>query len=178
MDSDTTMIPIERIENKILLIRGHKVLLDADLAELFQVETKALNQAVKRNAKRFPPDFMIQLNDKEFLDLRSQFVTAKWSKRRTLPYAFTEHGAIMLATVLNSQRAIDLSVYIVKAFIEMRKMLQSNKQLSKLYNELEDRLSTQELNTILLMDKLRDIEDKINRPKLDTDKSKIGFQSE
>jgi phage regulator Rha-like protein len=178
MNYDDSMVPLERIENKILLIRGHKVLLDSDLAELFQVETKALNQSVKRNLKRFPDDFMFQLNNKEFTELRSQFVTAKWNKRRTFPYAFTEHGAIMLATVLNSQRAIDLSVYIVKAFIEMRRMLQSNEHLTTLYNDLEERMDTQEMNTILLMDKLRNIEAKVTKPTASkSNKNKIGFHS-
>jgi len=97
----------ENIAALIFLIRGQRVMMDADLAQIYGVETKVLNQAVKRNAKRFPIDFMFQLEDYEWEDLRSQIVTTKWGKRRTLPYVFTEHGAVMLASVLNSNQAVE-----------------------------------------------------------------------
>ena len=111
-----SIIPTELIENKIYLIRGKKVILDSDLAQLYGVETKVFNQAIKRNLKRFPEDFMFQLSREEFSDiLRSQFVTSKTSSggRRYMPYVFTEHGAIMAATVLNSEKAVEMSIYVV-----------------------------------------------------------------
>ena len=144
----------EAIENRILLIRGKKVLLDADLAELYGVQTKALNQAVKRNMARFPEDFMFALNEQEVLGMRSQSVTASGtpesirsqiataSKRniRYLPYAFTEHGVIMAASVLNSQRAVDVSVYVVRVFVKLREMLAANRELAQRLAELEHKV--------------------------------------
>jgi hypothetical protein len=118
MDGHTSLVPVERIERAILSIRGEKVMLDSDLAELYGVETKVLNQAVKRNIERFPADFMFQLTQEEYDDLvrlRSQFVTLKRGEhRKYLPYAFTEHGALMLANVLNSERAAQTSVQVVR----------------------------------------------------------------
>jgi len=110
------LVPIERIEAKILLIRGQKIMLDKDLAELYGVETKVLIQAVKRNIERFPEDFMFQLTKEEFEILRSQFVTSSWGGRRYLPYAFTEHGILMLSSVLNSERAILVNIQIMRTF--------------------------------------------------------------
>ena len=113
-------MPVEHIANRILLLRGHKVLLDADLGALYGVETRVLNQAVKRNSERFPLDFMFRLSTKELEAWRSQFVMsnpgAKMGLRRP-PYAFTEHGALMAATVLNSPRAVEMSLYVVRAFV-------------------------------------------------------------
>ena len=137
---------VEQIESRIFLIRGQKVMLDADLAELYGVETGALNRAVKRNIERFPKDFMFQLTSEEFADLRcqigisnmrSQIATsnnptatpAGRGGRRHLPYAFTEHGAIMAASVLNSPRAVETSVQVVRAFVRLRQMLSSNAEL-------------------------------------------------
>ncbi len=132
--------PIERIENRILLVRGHKVLLDADLANLYGVETRVLNQAVKRNAERFPPDFMFQLSAKELEAWRSQFVMsnpgAKMGLRRA-PFAFTEHGALMAATVLNSPRAVETSLYVVRAFVRLRETLAAHKDLAAKLQVLE-----------------------------------------
>lgn len=110
------VVPLEIIERKIHLIRGHKVMLDSDLAELYQVPTKALNQAVRRNAERFPADFMFRLNDQELEHLKSQFVAASSGHggRRSLPYAFTEHGVAMLSSVLNSKRAIALNILMMR----------------------------------------------------------------
>src|SRR5450756_1815480 len=133
---------VEQIESRIFLIRGQKVMLDADLAELYGVETKVFNQAIKRNAVRFPEDFMFQLTSEEFADLRCQIDTSNLRSqivtsnnpsgrggRRHLPYAFTEHGAIMAASVLNSPRAVETSVQVVRAFVRLRQMLSSSAEL-------------------------------------------------
>jgi hypothetical protein len=121
--------------------RGEKVLLDADLGNLYGVVTKRLNEQVRRNPTRFPPDFMFQLTDQEFSRLRSQFATSKMHPgrggRRYLPYAFTEHGALMAANLLNSSRAIEVSVYVVRAFVRLRETLAAHKDLARKLEELE-----------------------------------------
>ena len=129
--SKLSVIPVERIEKSILLIRGHKVMLDSDLAEMYGVTTAALNQAVKRNIGRFPGDFAFQLAKDEFASLISQFVTSKTGRggRRKLPWAFTEHGILMLSSVLRSERAVQVNIQIMRAFIWMRQLLASQKGL-------------------------------------------------
>jgi hypothetical protein len=129
--SSRSVIPEERIERKILLLRQQKVLLDADLADLYGVTTKALVQAVKRNIERFPEDFMFQLNAEEFGDLRSQSVTSNWGGRRYAPYAFTEQGVAMLSSVLRSQQAIAVNIEIMRTFVKLRETLASHKDLAK-----------------------------------------------
>lgn len=142
--NSTTVISIERLDKSIYLIRGEKVMLDEDLARLYQVRTKVLVQAVKRNNKRFPEDFMFQLTTEEYSALRSQIVTSTGSTgRRTLPYAFTEHGISMLSSVLNSERAVDVNIAIIRAFIRMRQMLASNKDLERKLNDLERHYNAQ-----------------------------------
>jgi hypothetical protein len=136
-------VPVERISHSILILRGQRVLLDAELAVLYGVTTKALNQAVKRNANRFPEDFMFRLNQTETESLnRSQIVTGSQKHRdpRFPPYAFTEHGAIMAASILNSSRAVEMSVYVVRAFVQLRELLASNKELARRFAQLETRL--------------------------------------
>ena len=115
-------IPTETLMNKIYVIRGVKVMLDTDLAELYGVETKVLNQSVKRNSKRFPEDFMFQLSTPEFEILKSQFVTSSWGGARKLPFAFTEQGVAMLSGILNSDRAITVNIQIMRIFTNMRKL--------------------------------------------------------
>jgi phage regulator Rha-like protein len=147
MDGQTSLVQVERIERAILSIRGEKVMLDNDLAELYGVETKALNQAVKRNLDRFPPDFCFRLTKTEtdeLKSLRSQFVTLKRGEhRKYLPYAFTEHGALMLANVLNSERAAQTSVQVVRAFVRLRQMLTSNAELARKLAALEKKYDRQ-----------------------------------
>jgi phage regulator Rha-like protein len=144
MTQSLIQAPAERVENAILLIRGEKVILDSDLALLYGVETRALIQAIKRNPKRLPSDFMFQLNSKEFDVLRSQFVISKGrGGRRYLPYAFTEHGAIMAANVLNSDRAVQASVQVVRAFVKLRQMLASNADLARKLDALEKKYDRQ-----------------------------------
>ena len=138
-----TTIPAIQIERYILLIRGEKVILDSDLATLYEVETKVLTQAVRRNIARFPADFMFQLTKEEFDHLRSQSVTSSWGGRRYPPYAFTEQGVAMLSGVLNSDRAIKVNIEIMRAFVRLRQMLASNKTLEQKFNELEQKYDDQ-----------------------------------
>jgi phage regulator Rha-like protein len=142
MADDKSLVPVGRIERLIYLIRGQKVMLDRDLAELYGVETGALNRAVKRNASRFPKDFIFQLIAEEVETLRCQIGISNRSRggRRYLPYVFTEHGAIMAAMVLYSPRAVDMSVQVVRAFTRLREMLASNRELSQKLAELERKL--------------------------------------
>jgi hypothetical protein len=134
------LVPAEVIERRILLIRGRKVMLDSDLAELYQVRTKALNQAVRRNIDRFPEDFMFQLSETEFANWRSQIVTsnpaAKMGLRRP-PYAFTEHGVAMLSTMLRSDRAITMSIAVIRAFVRLRELMAAHKDIAVRVEKLE-----------------------------------------
>jgi hypothetical protein len=145
-DQQPALIPAERIERSILLMRGQKVMLDRDLAELYGVETRVLVQAVKRNIKRFPADFMFQLSKPELENWRSHFVTsnpaAKMGLRRR-PYAFTEQGVAMLSSVLHSDRAIDVNIAIMRAFVRLREMLASNANLARRLDELERKYDQQ-----------------------------------
>lgn len=166
------LVPEERIVRKILWLRNHKVMLDADLAELYGVATKALNQAVKRNRDRFPPDFLFQLstNEKdEVVTICDHLRRLKFSK--SLPYAFTEHGALMLASVLNSRRAVDMSVVIIRVFIRLREMLTAHKDLMIRIARLEQRSEKQgkEIRTILEI-----IQRMMDQPV--PDRRKIGFR--
>lgn len=151
-----SLVLVEQIEPRILLIRGQRIILDADLAELYGTTTKALNQAVKRNAGRFPADFTFQLTSEETQIMRSQSVTASKplqtmrsqiataSKRniRYLPHAFTEHGALMAASVLNTPRATDVSLYVIRAFVKLREWLSTHKELAHKLADLERRVSS------------------------------------
>ncbi|OGW59656.1 MAG: DNA-binding protein [Nitrospirae bacterium RIFCSPHIGHO2_02_FULL_42_12] len=138
-----TIVPIEVIERKIYIIRGQKVMLDSDLAELYNITTKVLVQAVKRNLRRFPADFMFQLTNQEVAVLRSQFVTSSWGGRRYVPYAFTEQGVAMLSSVLNSDRAVDVNIQIMRTFVKLREMIASHKDLAKRLDELEKKYDVQ-----------------------------------
>jgi len=134
----------ERIEQRIFLLRGQKVMFSHDLAQLYEVETRALNQAVKRNSDRFPADFMFQLNDEEFRSLKSQIVTSSWGGlRRAAPYAFTEQGVAMLSSVLRSRRAIQVNVEIMRAFLRLRQMLGSHADLARKLDALEKKYDVQ-----------------------------------
>lgn len=138
------LIPVENITQSILILRGQRVLIDSELAALYGVTTKALNQAVKRNSKRFPDDFMFRLTSAEAEALnRSQSVTGSQRHRdpRFPPFAFTEHGAIMAATILNTTRAVEMSLYVVRAFVKLRELLASNQELARRVDQLEARLA-------------------------------------
>src|SRR4030095_1023321 len=131
------MIPTDRIEQKILFLRNEKIMLSTDLAELYEVEPRVLIQAVKRNSARFPLDFMFQLTKEEFDNLKSQFVTSSWGGARTAPYAFTEQGVAMLSSVLHSDRAIAVNIAIMRAFVRLREIMMTHKELAKKLEELE-----------------------------------------
>jgi hypothetical protein len=134
------LVPAEQIERMILLIRGQKVMLDADLADLYGVRTKALNQAVKRNTNRFPDDFMFQLTAEEKKEVVTNCDHLKGLRfSPTRPYAFTEHGAMMLASVLNSRRAVEVSVFVVRAFVRLRQVLAGHREIARRVAELEGR---------------------------------------
>jgi len=136
-------VPVEHITRSILILRGRRVLLDVELARIYGVETRVLNQAVKRNTERFPEDFRFQLTAAEAAASRSQSVTLKQGRGQNikfLPYAFTEHGAIMAATVLNSSRAVEMSIYVVRAFVLLREVLSSTKELAKRLDQIEARI--------------------------------------
>jgi hypothetical protein len=136
------LVPTEDITRAILVVRGHKVLLDAELAALYGVSTARLNQQVRRNRRRFPADFLFELTRSEYHALMLQIASSKPGRggRRKLPLAFTEHGAIMAATILNSPRAVEMSVYVVRAFVQLRELLSSNKELARRFAQLEARL--------------------------------------
>ena len=139
------IVPVERIERSILLIRGHKVILDADLSALYRVETRVLIQAVKRNSRRFPPDFLFQLSAKEAEFLRSQIVISKKGRggRRYRPYVFTEQGVAMLSSVLNSEQAVQVNIEIMRAFVRLRRMLSTNEELARKLRALEKKYDAQ-----------------------------------
>jgi phage regulator Rha-like protein len=147
------------VESKILVLRGQKVILDADLAELYGVTVKRLNQQVNRNADRFPRDFVFQLSAKEYKSLRLQFATSNSRRggRRYLPYAFTEHGAIMAATVLNSERAVEMSIFVVRAFTRMREALATNQKVLAKLSDIEGRLQTHDAEIEQIIDAIREM---------------------
>lgn len=155
MNQPLAAISPEALAGRIVVIRGQRVLLDSDLAALYEVETRVFNQAVSRNLRRFPKDFMFQLTDEEFKILISQSVTSSWGGRRKLPLAFTEHGAIMAASVLNSERAVEMSVYVVRAFVQLRAVLLDHKALADKLAALERRVSHHDNSLAEVIDAIR-----------------------
>jgi hypothetical protein len=152
------LLPSERIERAILLIRGHKVMLDTDLAHLYGVTTKRLNEQVKRNRNRFPADFMFQLTSKEKAEVVANcdhLTKLKFSPAK--PYAFTERGAVMVASVLNSKRAIEVSIYIVRAFVKVREVLGAHRELAQKLTELERRVESHDTHIRSLFDAIRQL---------------------
>ncbi len=139
----SNIIPIERIENKILLLRGQKVMLDKDLADLYGVGTRELNRAVTRNLNRFPADFMFSLNRLEVTNLMFHFGTSSWGGTRKLPRAFTEQGVAMLSSVLRSERAVQVNILIMRAFVKLRELLASNRELARKLDAMEKKYDAQ-----------------------------------
>lgn len=164
-------LPEIPVDNLILEIRGQKVILDSDLASLYEVETKKLNQAIKRNLERFPEDFMFQLSEDEFANLRSQFVTSSWGGRRYPPYAFTEHGAIMAASVLNTPKAVEMSVYVVRAFVKLRTLALQYKELTRKLAQIEERLGEHDTAIIEIVNTIRQL---MEPP--EAKKKEVGFR--
>src|SRR5674476_321995 len=170
------ILPDEAIINKIFIIRDHKVMIDRDLAELYGVDTRVLNQAVKRNLKRFSDDFMFQLTDEEFRNLRSQIVTSSWGGSRFRPMVFTEQGVAMLSSVLNSERAISVNIQIIRVFTRMRAMIESHKEILKKLEMLEKKDIELDEKVSLIFEYLKELE---QTKKEETDFSKrkrIGFK--
>lgn len=166
------IIPAERIEQAILLIRGEKVMLDADLARLYRVETGALTRAVRRNLVRFPPDFMFQLTTEEYENLKCQFgISSRWGGRRHPPYAFSEQGVAMLSSVLRSPRAVAVNVEIMRAFVRLRKMLASHEDLARKLAALESKYDAQ---FRVVFDAIR----QLMAPPPEPPRTRIGFQTE
>ena len=163
------LVPVELIENKIFMIRGLKVMIDRDLAELYGIPTFRFNEAVKRNRKRFPDDFMFQLTAAEDAALTSQIAISKTGRggRRTRPYAFTEHGAVMAANILHSDRAVQMSVFVVRAFIKLRNLHFDTKELQRELSELKQQTNDRFQIVFETLDHLLAIDDKPKR--------KIGF---
>jgi hypothetical protein len=159
--TEQSLIPEERITSAILLLRGHKVMLDADLALLYSVDTRELVQAVKRNSGRFPSDFMFQLTADEFARLRSQIVISKPGRggRRTPPYAFTEQGVAMLSSVLRSERAIEVNVEIMRAFVRLRQMLGSNAELARKLDAMEKKYERHDAQFKVVFQAIRELMD-------------------
>ncbi len=166
-------VPVDHIAGRTLLIRGRKVILDSDLAELYGVPTKRLNEQVKRNISRFPLDFMFMLTSEEVASLRSQFATSKEGRggRRYRPYAFTEHGVIMAASVLNSDRAVQTSVFVARAFVQLRQALATHKDLAARVERLEKRVGAHDKEIIVIVDALR-----LLMPPEDSPKEPFGFR--
>ena len=168
--SKLILVP-EGIESKIYFVRGFKVLLDEDLAKMYQVPTKRLNEQMKRNIKRFPKDFMFQLTIEELENLRSQFATSSFGGRRYLPYAFTEQGVAMLSSVLNSEKAIFVNIEIMRAFVRLRKMILQNKELAKKIEELEGKYEKHDKDIQSIFNAIHKILTIEQKPK-----RKVGFR--
>ena len=168
---------IERIESRIYVIRGQKVVLDADLADLYGVTTKRFNEQVRRNRQRFPSDFMFQITNQEDSVLRSQFATSNKpgsGGRRYRPFVFTEHGAIMAATILNTPKATEVSVFVVRAFTRLREMVASSKELSKKLEELERRVTNHDAAITSIVKAIRELA----TPPEPKPRRRIGFISD
>jgi hypothetical protein len=174
MKKQRSAVRTETIEKSIFVIRGQRVMLDKDLAELYGIETKALKQAVKRNADRFPSDFMFILNKKEFADLRSQIVTSsseQWGGPRYMPMVFTEQGVAMLSSVLRSRRAIEVNIAIMRVFVRLRELMAAHKELAAKLRELEGRIQDHDEKILAIFDAIR----QLMAPSASTRK-RIGFE--
>ena len=165
-------VPVALIERRIYLIRGHKVMIDVDLGQLYDVPTYRLNEAVKRNRRRFPADFMFPLNKQEAKSLTSQFAISKKGRggRRTLPYAFTEQGVAMLSSVLKSERAIDVNIAIMRAFVKLRETLETNRELARKFAELEKRVGKHDAKIDAILEAIRQLMAPPEKPRRE-----IGF---
>jgi hypothetical protein len=175
MPRKQSLIPAERIERAILVLRGHKVILDADLAGIYGVTTARLNQQVRRNRERFPEDFAFLLTPEEFADLKLHIATSSsgWGGRRKLPFAFTEHGAVMAASVLNTPIAVAASIQVVRAFVRLRQLLVSHVELTRKLDELEAKYAEQDKKLVAVFEALRQLMAPPQPPK----QGRIGFQT-
>jgi len=166
-----SIIPDEKILNKIYMIDGEKIMLDSDLALLYNVETKRLKEAVKRNRERFPKDFMFVVTNKQLINLRTQFATSSWGGSRYKPMAFTEQGVAMLSSILNSRQAIEVNIQIIRIFTRIRKMLSTNKEILQMIDRLERRIKKSDGDIQLIFKVLKQL---LNPPM--PPRRKIGFK--
>ena len=164
------IIPVEKITNKIYVIRGFKVMLDRDLAELYGVETKRLKEQVRRNISRFPEDFMFVITNQEVRNLRPQIATSSWGGTRYIPMAFTEQGVAMLSSVLNSKRAIDVNIAIMRAFVKMREIMTTNKDFAEKLKIIEEKLAEHDDQFQVVFEAIKQLFTEEEKPK-----KKIGF---
>ncbi len=175
--ADVNIVPVERIERAILLVRGQKVLLDRDLAELYEVLIKRLNEQVRRNLRRFPDDFMFRLTAEEATALRSQFATLKAGRgqhRKFLPYAFTEQGVAMLSSVLNSGRAVEVNIAIMRAFVRLREIMSTHKDLARKLDALERKLGEHDEKFAIVFEAIR----QLMAPPATPPRRRIGFHQD
>jgi len=173
--SNKLIIPDEVVISKIYYIRDQKVMLDSDLAELYEVETRVLNQQVKRNIDRFPDDFMFQLTEIEWETLKSQNATPSWGGRRKLPYVFTEHGVLMLSSAINSKKAIAVNIQIMRIFTKLREMLTDNLSLKLDVEEIKKKLTNHSKNIELVFNYLDELIDKKDNEK---PRTQIGYKKD
>jgi hypothetical protein len=173
MSTEISLIPDDVVINKIYFIRNQKVMLDRDLAELYSVETKRLNEQVKRNLSRFPEDFMFQLSEIEFQNLKSQFATSSWGGIRKSPYVFTEHGVLMLSSVLNSEKAIQTNIQIMRIFTKIRQMLAETTELRLDVETIKKKIENQGKNIELVFQYLDEL---IEKKETKTEREKIGYK--
>ena len=173
-ETNGSLVPDEIIMNKIYYIRGQKVMLDSDLAELYGVETRRLNEQVARNADRFPEDFMFRLNENEFESLMSQFATSKRGGRRKLPYMFTEHGVLMLSSILNSKQAIQVNIQVMRIFTRIRQMFVDNTEIRLEIEKIKNKLDNQNKNMEIVFKYLDELLEKQERP--NPPRKRIGYK--
>ncbi len=157
MSKSDSIVSAESITSRIFLVRGHKVMLDSDLAELYEVSTSRLNEQVRRNIDRFPKDFMFQMKESEYANLKSQIATSSWGGRRKLPLVFTEQGVSMLSSVLHSERAIRVNIAIMRAFVQVREMLSTHKELAHKLEELERKVGIHDQTIVQLIEAIRQL---------------------
>ena len=174
--TDQLKLSEEIVISKIYIIRGERVMTDSDLAELYGVKTSRLNEQVKRNVDRFPEDFMFQLTETEFSNLKSQIAISKWGGRRTLPFVFTEHGVLMLSSVLNSDLAIKVNIQIMRVYSKIRNMLITHNDLLLKFEQLETRLSNHDDQFLLIFEYLKQFEAAKQQLLEQANRKKIGFR--
>jgi hypothetical protein len=173
-----SVIPDEAVISKIYFVRNEKVMLDSELAELYGVETRRLNEQVKRNIDRFPEDFMFQLTETEFENLKSQIATSSWGGRRKLPYVFTEHGVLMLSSVLNSDLAIKVNIQIMRVYTKIRNMLATHKDLLLKFERFETKLADHDDKIMLILEYIRQFEKAKQQELEQMNRPKIGFKTQ
>lgn len=169
-------IPDEVVMSKIYIIRGRKVMLDHDLADLYGIETKRLNEQVKRNIDRFPNDFMFRITKEEFENLKSQIATSSWGGRRTPPFAFTEHGVLMLSSVLNSKRAIKVNIRIMRIYTRIRQMLKTHKGVLHRLDKIEQKLAKHDNLILVVFEYLQQLEQSKQEESNQKRRRRIGFK--